>query len=347
MAISTLFVDGFDHYATADIAKKWTSHSNGVIGSTTKRTGTQALTFVSNSGGNNVSKTLPVQVRTVVVGLAYQPPSAPGGTPALIVLGAGSTGSGGGQFVLALNGALTVSVYRGYHTSSIITGTLLGTSTATLTTGAWNYLELRAYIDDTAGEYEVRLNGVSILSGTAVDTKQQTANYVDVVQLLCGAVVSFIDDLYIRGDTVLTAGGFLGDCKVLTRYPDAPGTYTQLTPSAGANWQCVDEALFNGDTDFNSGSTVGNRDTYAMQALGDSGTIKAVQAVFAVKKTDAGSRTVKPYIKSGATEVAGTAQGLSTDYQFVREVYSVDPNTGAEWSTPAYDAVEVGVEVGA
>ena len=35
--MSLLFIDGFDHYATADITKKWTTASAATIGVTGRR----------------------------------------------------------------------------------------------------------------------------------------------------------------------------------------------------------------------------------------------------------------------------------------------------------------------
>ena len=61
-----------------------------------------------------------------------------------------------------------LEVRRG-TTQLAITGTL------TITTGEWHYLELKVKCHATEGTYEVRLDGVSQLSGTEVNTQEGSA----------------------------------------------------------------------------------------------------------------------------------------------------------------------------
>ena len=69
-----------------------------------------------------------------------------------ITIGVGTTGA--------------ISVFRGSQT-----GTLLGTTaTPVITASAWHHIEVKVTINDTTGSVEVRVNGVTKLSLTGVDT---------------------------------------------------------------------------------------------------------------------------------------------------------------------------------
>ena len=108
-------------------------------------------------------------------------------------------------FLCLVTGA--IEVRRG----STTVGPVIGTSAAAvLTANAWNYIEIRARVHDTAGHVYVRVNGADVLTLDPVDTKQGgTKTVVDTVRIGNNDdVVTLYDDLYLR-----TGGGeaFLGD----------------------------------------------------------------------------------------------------------------------------------------
>lgn len=350
MALQTLFVDGFDHYATADILQKYTLKGATPAISTTARNGGQSLLM---SGYNYyVSRSLPGEYRTIVIGFALHVNTAPTVSIGSIV---GLHGGSLAHLLFRLNDQMEITVYLSGSTfndvtdTSTVSGTFLGKTTP-LTVDAWNYIEIRAYIDDTAGEVEIRVNGASLLSVSGVDTQYYTdSNYVNAVYLsgAASSVNTRFDDFYIRGDTVLTAGGFLGDCKVITSYPDAAGSSAQLTPTGAAtNHEATDDPTPDGDTTYVESATATHRDLYSIGNIAQGGgTIHAVQVSALSKKTDTGYRAQKLVVKSGATTDVGPEQALSTDYVYKTKLYETDPNTGAAWLESNLDSVEAGLEV--
>jgi len=133
---------------------------------------------------------------------------------------------------------------------------------------------------------------------------------------------------------------------VPTLFPSGAGSSTQMTPSAGSNFQCVDETSPNGDTDYVSDSVVGHKDLYAMGNLpSTSGTIKGIQVLSYDRKDDAGTRQIKNKIKSGATEADGATVTLGTSYVYVRDIFEHDPDTGAPWTPSGVNAIEAGTEI--
>lgn len=244
------------------------------------------------------------------------------------------------NFIINANGS--ISIRRG--------STVVATSVATglLVVGAWNYFEFTSTISDTVGVAEVRLNGVVVVTFTGDTKNAGTGTNIDTVEVvgITGANNCWVDDLYILND--LGSAPYnapLGDVRVYNSVPTGAGANTGLTPSTGANWAAVDE-LPPSATDFVSGSTVGTKDTYALADLpAGVGTIFGVQVVALAKKTDAGARSIKPLVRTGGTDYAGSTVALSVSDASIIDTRQVSPNTSAAWTVANVNALEAGVEI--
>lgn len=233
----------------------------------------------------------------------------------------------------------SVSVYR--------SGTLLAASASGVLDGNWHYIEVTVTVADTGGIVQVRVDGTQVINFSGDTKNAGTNSTIDTVTLnaYSGAQL-IVDDLVIL-DATGTApyNTFLGDTRVQTLVPSGAGTTTQLTPSTGANWDCVNEVPYSA-TDYVSGSTVGNKDTYATTDLGAGYSILAVKTKAIAKKTDAGVRNLKTVVRSGGTDYSDiTASPLSGTDQAVSNIRTADPATGAAWTTAGVNAMEIGVEV--
>ncbi len=237
-------------------------------------------------------------------------------------------------------GGMQITIWRG----GLIA--LLATMPGLLAVGFWYYLELKVLIDN-AGTYDLHVNGASVVSGNA-DT-QNTANaYATRVSLVGGNTNSPLwDDVYIADGTA-PASTFLGDVRVETLLPNGAGASSQWTPSAGSNWQNVDETPPNGDTDYNSDGTVGDEDRYTHPALPTTvGTVLATQLTYYARKDDAGARSMSGILHSGAVDTYSPASvGLNTGYQYYTgAVRETDPDTGAAWTIAGVNATQIGVRL--
>jgi hypothetical protein len=333
--VSLRFMDGFDHYATADISLKWTSSSSYGIAATGGRFGA-GKGFTSFGSAGYVYKTLDNQA-TWIVGCAYNGPAA---TSQVIValLDAGSA-----QIELRLDASNHVVVTRN--------GTVLGTSVATFNPTIYHYYELKATIHPSTGSYEVQVDGLSVLSGSGANTRNTANSYANQVSFL-GSPASGgtnlgtnLDDIYICDGTGAANNNFLGDTRIYSLYPASAGNSTQWTPSAGANYAAVDEAAQNGDTDYVADSTVGHTDTYTMQDMPAGAVVKAVQTNLVVRKDDAGLRQVAPVLRPVATDRVGTTVTLATSYVIATQQYDTNPETSAAWTAAEVNATEFGVTV--
>lgn len=332
------FIDsGGDYYSTAQIGRKWPggATTGGSINAAGGRRGSNGL----NMTNATYHKPLDAQ-GTWIVGLALLMDQAPFNSTCIpIALYDGVTE----QLSLRLE-AVTAKLIVSRN------GTTLATSAAGLTLDVFNYIEFKAVISDAAGSYEVRVNGVNVLSASSVDTKNTANATADNVRFSVAGTngTNIADDIYICDGTGAANNNFLGDVRVDAKLPDGAGTHTDFTPSAGSNFQCVDENPATDDTDYVQSTTVNHVDTYT---FGDITHIPVaifgVQVIMTARKDDAGVRSIAGKALSGGTMGTGATQALATTYTQYREIFENDPNTAAAWTKTALNAAEFGIEVAA
>ncbi len=345
------FVDSFDHYATADILTKYTtkvadSGASGVTIGAFGRNSTSGMRFnrTTNSSGvaNYVTKTIDAQA-TWIVGLAWKTNLLPAGTASESIVQFIDVGTL--QCDLRFNADGTLSVTRA--------GTVLGTTSFSVTTGTFYHIEIKVTISDASGVAVVRVNGDTKLSLSGVDTKNTanaSANIIRIGQGVgtqnAGLLVTDVDDLYICDGTGSQNNDFLGDVRNEALLPTAAGNYAQWTPSAGSNFQNVDDATPNGDTDYNESSTTGQKDSFAFSDLASSnGSIAGVTVHCYAEKTDAGPRSIRFFIRSGGVDYFSPNFALTTAYLYYSYTWETNPATSSAWLISEVNAIECGYDV--
>ena len=333
--MALLFCDGFDHYATADILAKWDLRGNNeyLVGG---RFG-NGIQFVNTNWF--VGKYLTSHATWIIGFAVYFSPVV---------------GSGNPWFLLLDDGSIQVSVYIDGNGRLCFTrnGTFLGVASTVFRSYVWHYVEIKVTIDNSNGAIAMRVNGVddtiSFSTGTATTqdtqyTANATANRVYFIGTSVGSAI-IIDDLYICDGSGSINNDFLGDVRVQSVFPSGAGATTQMTPSAGSNYACVDETAPNGDTDYVSETTAGEKDTYAFGNLTPtSGTIAGVQVLINARKDDAGSRSIAPVYRPVSTDYDGTTVSVSDSYAYLREITEVSPATSAAWTIAEINGAEFGV----
>lgn len=335
------FMDGFDHYVTADLTEKWSVKGTDIDTQSPGRFGGRCL---HNYGGSSsfVRKTLDQQA-TWIVGCAVLVNQGGGVFP---TVGVGEIRDGSWVQVEALIRADgTLAVFRGDS------ATLLGTSGSyAIPSGVWCYIETKFSIHNSAGAVEVRVNGDTKVSLTGINTRGGAGSAVDSGNIVgvggyTGASFS-IDDVYICDDQGADNADFLGDVRVYTLYPTADGASTQWTPSAGANHECVDDTAPNDDTDYVSSGTLNQIDTYVFDDLPSGvNNIKGVAVHLSARKDDAGSRSIAPVVRMGSTNYAGTNIALGDSYTYYSQMYDNRPSDAADWTASDVNSAEFGVKL--
>lgn len=289
-------------------------------------------------GGNTVHDPIlfafSSSAQTWISGFAYKMPSSlPGSDQTFFELRDGATT----QVDLRLTSTGAIKATRN--------GTSLGTSAFTMSPSTWYYLEVKIVVDNSVGSVEVRVGQSTKLNLTSQDT-QETANATaDRIRYLLNNV-GIIGDLYILDGGGASLNDFQGESRMLLMVPNASGNYTQWTVSGATNnFQAVDETDPNDDTDYNSTSTTGNKDTFGFTNLPTSGAVVCATTALYSRRDDAGPRQIRELCRSGGSDFSGVTQTIQSTYAFYAEARLVDPNTGSTWTQGNLESAEFGYEL--
>ena len=249
----------------------------------------------------------------------------------------------------------SIVAYRGDPASGNLgspSGTQIAATAAGTLDGNWHFIEVFATINATTGQLIVKVDGVQVINFTGNTKNGGTSTNIDAIRFRTGKYLNTpnspisIDDLYVCDATGATNNTFLGDVRVQSMVPNAAGSSTQLTPTGSANnYANAGDAPYN-DATYNSSSTVGQRDTYALSDLVvGTTTVLATQSVAHMQKSDAGTANAKVALKSGASVYYDTTQSLGTSPAAYTHLRETDPATSAAWTVGNANNLEAGMEV--
>jgi hypothetical protein len=319
--MSVIFADSWDHYSS--ITSAWDFGGTDCkidLTGTVSRTGIGCLIITSAAFGP--THNLAVPSNKVIVGTAYYSNSV--SEQVVIFFLDDQTGAQVVWIEVLADGALRVL------TNNSPFQTVLGTSDpAKFQFSTYNYIEAKVNTTGVPGTASVvvHCNGHEVLNLTGLTL---AAGTVRQVQLMAAGGIPDArhDDTYIIDWTLGPNSDFLGPVNLYTAVPDADVSVS-WTPSAGSNFQNVDEIPPNGDTDYNSSSTIGQSDLYRHPLTA----VPANSTVFALVhrldlKVDSGARTVNSDV-FGST---GGAAVLTSGYKIYTFPLDINPNTGLTWA---------------
>lgn len=364
-----LFMDGASHYSVTELGQKWTSKTDtnvtwavaaeGRTDGCVKRTSTGTGDGPGQLGFSPLFNQSGTWTPTAsgVFGCALKIDALGRVDP---TVGTASSFQMENTFFQAMNGIWTMfgvcinqngtfSVYRQIAVGG--TTTLLATSAEGLDDAEWAYIEIKWTLSTTTGSLIIHSNGNEILNYSGVlypsafpfTPPTVTWNSILVLGMKSQGspfLLARMCDVYLLDQTAPNSD-FLGDIRVAYIKPNGVGNSSQWTPSAGANWQCVDEVPPNSDTDYVETTTVGNKDTYAFENV--TGDPLAIQVCNYCRKTSAAGASLAVVTRQNGTDYEGPTQGLgSTSYDYVLQPYDTNPDTSAQWTQGQMDAGQWG-----
>lgn len=333
--MALLYTDGFD---VGDFALRWPYSSGTFSTSTTTRFNVgMSVAQVNGFSGNYIGRSI-TPAAQVFIGFAMNMLIVPG-TILRTYTDTGTTN----QVYVTLNNGGSFSIVRGDGT------TLASTAAGLYPAGTWQYIELSVIISSTSGYCELRVNGgtAATYSGNTQSGGVSTSiDRFDILRTSGGSETNYWDDLYVCDATGTANNTFLGDIQVQTLLPNGVGASTQFTPTGATNnWQTVSNVPYS-TSDYNSASTVGNLDLYALSDLSaGTGTVMGVQTNMIVNKTGAGTANIKAALQSGGTTYFDPTIALSTTAAWSGVIRQVDPATSAAWTVTGVNNLEAGAEV--
>lgn len=362
--MGAIFADSHN-YLWADVASKYTQTTVGAAGSDTSTVVTSGGPFnrsyikLANAGNN---------AATVFIRCVPSTPVPSGGrfimgywirvVSTFAITGATQTDEsravvfsvrqfGTTHVWVRLNTNGTLSLYRG--------STLLGTTAAALFQNVWHHVELNTLIHASAGTADLAIDGMTSagFALTGLNTLGSTSAAWDEFRFggYFAAIGSAAEEVDVSMPFVLDGSGSqcntrLGPARVDAQAPTSDGNYTAWTLSTGSShFAVVDEAQGNGDTDYASTATAGNKESYNHAALvASAATIVFVQLDAQVKREDAGAAGVKGLWRRAGTDYLSAEQGVPLSYAHNRFIYELDPSTGAAWTESNFNSAEIGLQ---
>ena len=206
--MALLFMDGYEHLVTADLAEKYDSVSSGSVSTSYARTGSASL----NASGYVGVALNPTGLTAIWGGGMYSISSS-----SYIEFGYGGfAGAANAQLTVQLQGDGSLAVKRG-----VTVGTELGrTAAGVFRFSVWNYLEIKVTFDNSTGTVTLKLNGVEVLALTGKDTVQQTEVAWNCMRWGGGG---YYDDVYICDGNGSQNNDFLGQIRVVALKPQTNG----------------------------------------------------------------------------------------------------------------------------
>lgn len=346
-----LFTDGFDSYAaTADMTKKWASNSNTTNvtwNSTAGRYGAGAVSLVTS--GNLASFLRATANDTFCFAFWFKASAKPSASNLPFIWMLDNSNSFNTNFgpcaSLALNassGAIGYRVWAGALSCSY--------GTIDVCDNAFHWIEYYFKGATSGGRTKVVIDGTVDIDFTGnAGNAAAMDRYAISGQ---GGTTITIDDFIVWDNQAGTLTGDLtttnfpiGTSRIETLRPSAAGSSTQWTPSAGSNFQCVDETVPNGDTDYVNVTTSNQKDLYAFGNL--SATPSAVVGVVVnayAKNATSGNMSLKGTAHSGASDSTSAATTVPSAYRTLQFNIPQDPNTSAAWTGAGVDGAEFGVQ---
>lgn len=350
--MTLLWCDGFDHYGTdtANMTDGAWAEVRGTLTTANPRTGTHSIRFGSASSATGQLRRVFGGAKTTVgVGMAAWFSELPSSNDTMRIWGFNDNANVP-QITIMLQSTGIIEVQSGS-----VGGAKLGDSvTPAITAEAYTHIECLVTIHPSAGQVEVRVNGVTVisLSGINTDPTGETEISQIVVYPKPNAFIPsdiYYDDIFCYDGDGSYNNTFIGDRRVLTLFPDADTLQADWSWSAGPTaYQAIDEPSPDEDVTYifaNPGSSPASVSEFSLDDLpAGVSAISALMTVNRMRKTDAGTANVQASIVSASSEAAGADSALTEAYTYYHDVVEVDPDTSAPFTPAAVDAVLLKIE---
>ncbi|MDD2903463.1 MAG: hypothetical protein PHU44_13620 [Syntrophales bacterium] len=333
--MARLFIDGFES-GSLDLWEvvKYGAYSTPLVIDSSKYSGNYALQIRVNNYDGYVQKNI-AGISTIYFMFRLMAVSGSHNATVFSVLDTGAT-----QLCLVLNADRTLTLRRGNFV-----GTVLATTASIATADEWIMIEGRLVIDSVAGIAQIKINGVMEID-FAGNTRGGSTNNINQVALglRYGGAASNSAGLIVD-DLVLDDSEWIGDSRVQALVPVGAGNSTQWTPTAGENWECVDEVPPSNDDQVGTNAN-DQLDLYsAGNLVGSVNAVKCVQLQVRCNKEGAPTpQNIKLACKTHGTNYESASLPIPTISQSKSKIWQNNPNTGANWTVQEVNDLEIGIK---
>lgn len=351
--MAILWAESFDYYGLSETAMTnglWAQVSSWDLSTTRARTGTHSLSLTApgSTAGQAVARRVFGGAKTTVgVAFASYLTDLPASNNTYGIEFRDTANNENLSIVIQSTGILTAR--RG----ATATGTTIASTDApALVANAWNHIEIKAVAGNgTAGAVEVRVNEVTVLNLTGIDTVD-TSN-VEFSQVVWGELSGtqpttigwYLDDIFTWDTNVVGDNDvvdFVGDKKVFTCFTTADTAEADFLKSAGATgYTLIDEATPD-DADYIYSATDGDVSEFEITDLpANAAEVIAVIPVPRVLKTDAGTVFFKADLVTNGDATAADEIPATTQATYWPFVFTKNPDTGVPHTPTTFNATKL------
>lgn len=219
----------------------------------------------------------------------------------------------------------------------------------------WVFVEMKAVASTGTGYYVLRLNEEVVYSYTGATISATDSPILNQIWLheIPESLFSnpgarwWIDDLFALDESGDTNNDFIGDCQVISLYPNNSGTYTQWeVTGATYNYDAVNEELDYDTASYVYTSGSGKTDSYNYQDLDlYNRTIHGVQLNAVVRKTDGGGVRVAGIVRQGGVDYSGTGTYINASWSNAYDNWDQNPSGTVAWTETTINNSEFGITV--
>lgn len=345
--------DPFDQYGgnAALLTQGVYASATGVtIVNTNPRTGTWHARISPNNGDRGLRRVYGADLQEAGIKYAFSIPTLPTDSDTMI-LAAWADNAYGVQATLVVSSTGQVILHRG-KPEGIESGPVLATSAPVIVAGGYQHFEAVLFCDSAGGACEVRIDGVTVLNVTGVNTQAQASTIVAQVKvgMLDNNWLDFpaymdVDDYALWDTTGYQNVDFIGDKKIYLLLPNADTAQEDWVPSSGSDsYEMVNNVPPN-DAQYIEATTPGNLSRFGLQDLpAEVVSIAGLVVIARAVKTDAGNAKIQLGVSSGGDEAVGDELPLSMAPTYFQSIFELDPDTDAPWTVSGVNAMQLQIE---
>jgi hypothetical protein len=263
-----------------------------------------------------------------------------------------SFGSGSGREVIAVWATVAPAVLAYVRTNpngaiSIESGNgteIASTVAPVISTNSWNHIE--STYNGTTGAMEVRLNGITILSG--VSTSTGTIAFCHPMRRSGTSIGSnfLVKDLVIWDSSGSRNNTFAGSVVVRRKAPNSDITLGGWVPSTGSTGvPLLAKTTPNDATYLSADDTPPAPMSYTLENLPDDVTsVRGIVSVVRARKIDGGDANLQVSLLSGGDADPGADRPITTTFTYWYDISETDPDTGNAWTPSSFDAADVKID---
>lgn len=241
--------------------------------------------------------------------------------------------------IVEANGA--VSLVEGIDGAEIAS-----TVAPVISTNSWNHFETT--YDAASGDMEVRLNGVTILTGTAAASGGTVFFAMPAERLGTGGPVGalYVKDLVLWDGSGTRNNDFMGTVICRRFKPNADVTLGGWTLSTGASGFALLAKDAVDDTTYAiADDTPPAPMQFGMENLPpDVTSVRAVIPVIRARKIDGGDANLQTALISAGDFDNGADRPITTAFTYYYDVSELSPDTAAPWTPVEFDAMTTQVD---